>query len=555
MSIDAYTSHINKLHTQQSERADPAQVENSAGGFSFAVDRWTRLDRFLILGSEGGSYYARERKLTRENAACVEECLGVDPLRAVARIREISQAGRAPKNTPAIFALALATTSRDEEARKMAFAAIPSVCRTGTHLFEFVQAVRTMRGLGKGLAKAITRWYTDKSAEQLAYQLVKYQQRGGMSHRDVLRLTRRHGRQKSLEPPVEAALRWAVRGPNELGERKLIRRVGDSTRESTYNVDASALPRILAARDELVRLDTTEVRRACELVVEHRLTHEMVPSQFLARPEVWEALLPHMPPGALLRNLGRMTSIGLLTPMGVWSALVVAMLDNAEAIRKARLHPLSVLVALNVYKQGQGQRGGLSWEPVRQVIDALDAAFYHAFGSVESTGKHTLLALDVSASMGMSQIAGMTGITPRIGSAAMAMVTARTESNYDIMGFMDKFVPLSISPRQRLDDVVQEIRSLPFGATDCSLPMLYALEHKVPVDTFIVYTDSETWAGDVHPHQALRDYRNKTGIPAKLVVVGMVSNGFTIADPNDAGMLDVVGFDTATPSLINNFAR
>ena len=44
------------------------------------------------------------------------------------------------------------------------------------------------------------------------------------------------------------------------------------------------------------------------------------------------------------------------------------------------------------------------------------------------------------------------------------------------------------------------------------------------------------------------------GIGAKLVVIGMVSNGFTIADPNDAGMLDVVGFDTATPSIITDFA-
>ncbi|HEV3051923.1 MAG TPA: hypothetical protein VGX50_16565, partial [Longimicrobium sp.] len=65
----------------------------------------------------------------------------------------------------------------------------------------------------------------------------------------------------------------------------------------------------------------------------------------------------------------------------------------------------------------------------------------------------------------------------------------------------------------------------------------------------------ETWAGSIHPAQALRKYRERTGIPAKLVVVGMASNGFTIADPNDAGMLDVVGFDAAAPQLIADFAR
>ena len=71
----------------------------------------------------------------------------------------------------------------------------------------------------------------------------------------------------------------------------------------------------------------------------------------------------------------------------------------------------------------------------------------------------------------------------------------------------------------------------------------------------MIYTDSETWAGDVHPVQALADYLRASGIDARLVVVGMVSNGFSIADPNDPGMLDVVGFDSATPQLISEFAR
>ena len=85
--------------------------------------------------------------------------------------------------------------------------------------------------------------------------------------------------------------------------------------------------------------------------------------------------------------------------------------------------------------------------------------------------------------------------------------------------------------------------------------MLYAQALEREVDTFVVYTDAETWVGDVHPVQALRDYRRASGIDARLVVVGMASNGFSIADPADAGMLDVVGFDAATPQILAEFAR
>jgi 60 kDa SS-A/Ro ribonucleoprotein len=84
--------------------------------------------------------------------------------------------------------------------------------------------------------------------------------------------------------------------------------------------------------------------------------------------------------------------------------------------------------------------------------------------------------------------------------------------------------------------------------------MLAATHNNLAIDTFVIYTDSETWSGTPHPSQALRQYREHSGIDARLVVVGMVSNGFSIADPNDPGMLDIVGFDTATPNLISGFA-
>jgi 60 kDa SS-A/Ro ribonucleoprotein len=206
-------------------------------------------------------------------------------------------------------------------------------------------------------------------------------------------------------------------------------------------------------------------------------------------------------------------------------------------------------------------------------VDALDAAFYLAFGNVEPVGKRLLLALDVSGSMTCGSVAGVDGLTPRDASAALALVTVATEPAVEVVGFYagrrgfvrrgpgrfpgqaDGLTPLPLSPRQRLDDAVRTVSDLPFGGTDCALPMLYAQALEREIDTFVIYTDSETWAGDIHPAQALRDYRRSSGIEARLVVVGMVSNGFSIADPADPGMLDVVGFDTATPQLISDFAR
>ncbi len=92
------------------------------------------------------------------------------------------------------------------------------------------------------------------------------------------------------------------------------------------------------------------------------------------------------------------------------------------------------------------------------------------------------------------------------------------------------------------------------GSTDCAQPMLYAKRRKLKIDVFVVYTDCETYFGSVHPSVALKQYREESGIhDAKLIVVGMTSNGFTIADPEDPGMFDMAGFDSAAPQVMREF--
>jgi len=549
-------SYLSKHGTRRVPQWLPlaGQVANSAGGHAWAVDVWTRLRRFLVLGSEGGSYYASEWTLTRENAKAVEDAVRTDGLRAVAEIVTVSREGRAPKNDPALYALALAAGVGDDETRKAALTALPQVARTGTHLFQFAAFVHGFRGWGRSLRRAVARWYAAQPAEALAYQAVKYRQRAGVSHRDLLRLSHPAARVGAGNPTVDVTddharlFEWIVRGG-----------------------DTAGLPGIVEgfARAQ----SATTAAEAAALVREYRLPREALQPEYLTSPEVWSALLEDMPMTALVRNLATMTRVGVVASGSDGTARVVAQLGDVDRIRRARVHPIAVLAALRTYAAGQGARGRGTWAPVREVVDALDDAFYMSFGNVEPAGTRLLLALDVSGSMTSGWVGGVPGLTPRDASAALALVTAATEKQYEIVGFFagrggyrkrgrqvwngytDGLTPLSISPRQRLTDAVKEVSDLPFGGTDTALPMVYALAKEREVDAFVIYTDSETWAGDIHPTQALRDYRQASGIDARLVVVGLVSNGFSIADPADPGMLDVVGFDTATPQLISDFAR
>jgi 60 kDa SS-A/Ro ribonucleoprotein len=529
------------------------QVPNSSGGFAWTVDDWTRLRRFLILGSEGGSYYASQWKLTRENSKTVERCVREDGKRAVAEIVRVSDEGRAPKNDPALFALALAAGLGDDETRKAALDALPQVARTGTHLFQFASFVEGFRGWGRSLRRAVGRWYAAQPVDALAYQAVKYRQREGVTHRDLLRLAHPARRVSAGNPTLDVSpehaglFEWIVRGS-----------------------ETDGLPRLVEGFLRAQRAQKASETAA--LVREYGLPREALETEHLTSPEVWEALLENMPMTAMVRNLATMTRVGVIAPASAGTVKVVAQLGDVARIRRARVHPIALLAALRTYQAGRGARGRGEWNPVREVVDALDAAFYTAFENVEPTGKRLLLALDVSGSMTFGSVTGVPHLSPRDASAALALVTAASEERYEIVGFYagrrgwksdrkgpwdflkNGLTPLAISPRQRLDDAIKTVTDLPFGGTDCALPMLYALAKEREVDAFVIFSDSETWAGEVHPAQALSDYRRASGIDARLVVVGMVSNGFSIADPADPGMLDVVGFDTATPQLIAQFA-
>lgn len=530
MSI--YRKHFNVRETPQREQIPGRddQVANSEGGYVWSVDDWIRLDRFLIQGSEGGTFYIAEHELTVQNAKAVARCLNADGPRTVKRIVEISEAGRAPKNDPALFALAMAASEQfaNKGTRQAALEALPRVARIGTHLFTFLELVEGLRGWGRGLRDAVAAWYNDKDPGKLAYQVIKYRQRGGWAHRDALRLSR----PVPVDDAHNAIYHWVTQGAAIEPLEPLIQ----GFLEAQGAQDAKAAIGVLSRYPGL--------------------PWEALPAQVLREPGVWEAMLPKMPMGAMVRNLARMTNIGLIAPYSDATRLIMGKLNSQEAIQKSRLHPVKILAALLTYQKGHGSRGKLTWTPDNAVLDALDNAFYIAFGNVKPTGKRLCLGVDISLSMNSPELQRIPGMTPRIAAAAMAMVTMRTEDHPPaIMGFSSKFTPITIGQRQRLDDVVRYMDGLPHGGTDCSLPMRWAQENMLNFDAFLVYTDNETWAGPVHACQALNTYRQVSGIPAKLAVVSILPNEFSIADPDDAYTVDFVGFDTATPELISDFVR
>jgi 60 kDa SS-A/Ro ribonucleoprotein len=521
-------------------------VQNAAGGYVFELDKWQRLDRFLILGSESGNYYIGPLKMTQDNAKNVAACIKEDGKRVVDVTVQISDSGRAAKNDPALFVLAMCAAADDIDTRQYALQSLQKVARTGTYLFHFVEYIDKMRGWSRGLRTAIGNWYTNRKIESLAVQLAKYQSRDGWSHRDVLRLAHPH-------PETEAqtlAFKWAV-------DRIKQQKDKDSKyfNMDAYEHDMSKLKELLpliGAYEEVKATDNK--KRIVELVQEFELPLELVPTEKRTK-QVYDVIIPNLGITALIRQLPTLTNAGVLGEVGCDNTkYIVEQFTNPEVLKKGRVHPIQVLIAQATYGGGKSFRGTSTWSPVRKLVDALEDCFYLSFGAVEPTGKRILIGLDISGSMSMGSVIGSEQLRPCQVTAAMSMVTMRTEKDYVIKGFSTSFCDLGISPKQDLATVMAKVANQNYGGTDCSLPMIYAEQHKIPIDAFVVYTDNETWAGHVHPIQALKSYQQKMGIPARLISVATSATNGSIAD-DSAYTMNVVGFDASAPKIISDFIR
>jgi|ERR1044072_3096600 60 kDa SS-A/Ro ribonucleoprotein len=525
---------LKKYNTTQNVSVNtqlPGQVKNNAGSFTYALDDVSRLQRFLILGVDGGTYYVSEKDLTSENVSWLQDLVRRDPTLVLDTVLDVSTSGRAYRNAPAIFVLALVLNHGSDEAKAKVVEIAPKVARTATMVYDLAQYIENLGGWGRAKRKAIANWFTSKTPDQLAYQSVKYRQRNGWTLRDLMRLSHPVG----LDQRV---------GNFILGKEPIF-----------------GGPDILAGFHEMQR--SSSVNDVMFALSQYpSLPWETIPTQFLKDPEVWKTLFYNgsLNGQALVRNVVRLSKIGAFTDIK-FAGDYAKKLTDEEMIVKTRLHPIQYLMASVTYEQGQLDRdtSGYSynthrsknWTTNPKIADALHDGFYKAFKYSEPSGNRIRVGVDVSGSMSWSAAVG-SDLTAAQGAGAMALVLANQEDYVEVLGFANTLRDLQISPRDSFSNVFRKVQMNNFGYTDPGLLIQDAMNKSIKVDTFIVITDNEINSG-TQPASALRTYRQKMGIDAKLVVMAMTSTGFTIADPDDRGMLDVVGFDANVPKVVTDF--
>lgn len=266
---------MNDDEVSQQQKLKENQVLNDAGGYVWAVDNMVRLKRFIVMGTEGGTFYATKQELGKENAkalmSLIEEGRGVE---AVGVIKEYSVDNRAAKQDPIIIALALCARCKHEPTKQAAYEAITSVLRIPTHLFQFVeyceQFSKPSTGWGRAHRKAICKWYNNKKARSLATLVTKYKQRNNWSHRDLFRLCHI----KPDDTSIGFIVKYVVKG---------LAAVEVEAKTAGVSHDITKIYEYLNVVEKAKTMSEDEMAAA---IREHGLVREHVPTNLLKSKEV-----------------------------------------------------------------------------------------------------------------------------------------------------------------------------------------------------------------------------------------------------------------------------
>ncbi|XP_069020667.1 RNA-binding protein RO60 [Embiotoca jacksoni] len=522
-------------------------LNSTGGGCQWEVSNKARLCRFLCYGSEADIYTAREEgRASVENAGALlsilQEGRGAE---VVEEIKRFTQDGRAVRLGPSFFALALCSQHSDQKTRKAALKAVREVCRDPAHLFSFIQYKKELKecmqcGIwGRAVRTAVSDWYNEQDAMSLAAAVTKCKQREGWSHQDLFRLSHT----KPAKDAIALISKYVTKGWKAV-------QIAYADRENSEEV-VKVLSYLEVVEKVKHSCDETEV---INLIEEHNLEREQLLTDHLKSKQVWRALLKEMPLHSVLRILGKMTSNKILEPGSSETQTVCDRIQSETALKKAKIHPFSILLASENYKRGQGYQGKTKWEADSNILKAMDAAFYKSFMNVEPVGKRFVVAVDVSTSL--SSVVPGTSISTAVAAAAITMVFARTEADTQVLAYSEgAVVPCSVTADMTLAEATVELVKIPSGSTDCTLPITWASENGKAVDVFILLTNNPLWVFTASPLESLKKHRQTSGANSKLVMCGLTSIGHAIADTEDRGLLSICGFDPGALTVIRNLAQ
>lgn len=484
----------------------PTNTTNEAGGAAYAFGPEATLAQLAATGTLNETYYGTGEDQLTEVLQVAQQ---VDPM-FVAKTAVYARSRGAMKDMPALLAAHLTVAEPD-----LAVRVFGRVIDNGRMLRTFVQIMRSgrvgRRSLGSRPKRLVRQWL-----EQASMQKVMSAATGNSpSLADIVKMV--HPAPKTAEQ--RAFYGWLIGKP----------------------YDVAALPAEIAAfeawkRDPCGPLPPVPF----EWLTAFPLTAEQWADQ--ARRMGWHALRI---------NLNTLARHGAFAVPGT-AEMVAQRLADAETLRKVKVMPYQVMVALRQVGEGV---------PLK-VQAALEQALEISLANVPALSGRVMVCPDVSGSMHSS----ITGYRRGASSAVRcidvaALITAavlRKNPQAWVLPFAECVKPITLDPHARLAVNAEKLAAIGGGGTEISAPLAALNAQGLEVDTVVFVSDSESWYAPARYGltETMRQWASvKARNPqAKMICLDIQPYASTQAPDRD-DIINIGGFSDAAFDTMTDFAK
>ncbi|MFX1520134.1 MAG: TROVE domain-containing protein [Promethearchaeota archaeon] len=365
------------------------------------------------------------------------------------------------------------------------------VIQTGKDLAQFLDIMREIRGLGRGIKKTVHDWLRNKTSE---FYAIKY----GNQLKDAIRLSR--PRPDIFDVTIAKIHDYLIQG----------------TVAEAFNK--------IKAFEELKQLGQNAVgneTQIMELIERGKLDYTVVVGALQPTPRIWIKLAEQMGTFALLRHLATFERHGVI---GSLTQLITKRL-TIENLEKAKILPFRIYEAyLNVSDL-------FVKEHLATLLDKYVTKY-----DLSWLGR-VAICPDVSGSMTMN--IRKAAYTPATIAGMFAGIFYKAIPNAIMIPWNNELQFQLVHPKNA--PVLSHILSISEaagGGTYMELPVKYLLKRRIVVDVVMIITDSEEWGKGWLKDWV--DYKRYINPKAKAVLIRVDSYRTNPFDPELAGILDIL---------------
>ena len=285
-------------------------------------------------------------------------------------------------------------------------------------------------------------------------------------------------------------------------------------------------------------------------VNQHQLRPEQVDTESKREWDVWRAMLDRLSVAACMSQVPEMARYGHLNDDAHIQDVIDVMTDDSRVV-KEKVNPLHIAVAMAKY-----WAPNRIWETHVRIENAYEHAFETATKNFKTTGKNICIGVDPSFSMEAQPLIPGTVLTPLLTSAVLAECFTQPGNGVAFGSLIkNQYRSMKVS-WLGMESLYQLLRKQRTFDVDHAAHIKSAEKQMVPVDVFIIITDSCYSRGDMHPLKALEAYNKTMNRKAKLVLIELKPEQYEKYEAvatNRSSFLKIKGFHSRLLDDVRTF--